>query len=37
MATSITLWSAIEHEYAERIEEKAAEPEEYPEEQTWSA
>jgi len=27
----------IEHEYAERIEEEAAEPEESPEEETWSA
>ena len=33
----ITLWSVIEHEYAERIEEEAAEPEESPEEETWSA
>jgi hypothetical protein len=32
-----TLWSAIEHEYAERMREEAAEPEEYPEEETWSA
>jgi len=29
-----TLWSAIDHEYAQRIEEEAAEPEEYPEEET---
>jgi hypothetical protein len=29
-----TLWSAIEHEYAERMQEEAAEPEEYPEEET---
>jgi hypothetical protein len=29
-----TLWSAIDHEYAGRIEEEAAEPEEYPEEET---
>jgi hypothetical protein len=31
------LWSATEHDYAEQTEEEAAEPEEYPEEETWSA
>ena len=31
------LWSATEHDYAEQSEEEAAEPEEYPEEETWSA
>jgi hypothetical protein len=29
-----TLWSAIDHEYAERMEEEAAEPEEFPEDET---
>ena len=29
-----TLRSAIDHEYAEQTEEEAAEPEEYPEEET---
>ena len=29
-----TLWSTIEHEYAEGMQEEAAEPEEYPEEET---
>jgi len=29
-----TLWSRIEHEYAEGMQEEAAEPEEYPEEET---
>jgi hypothetical protein len=29
-----TLWSAIEHEYAERMQEEAPNPEEYPEEET---
>jgi hypothetical protein len=32
-----TRWSAIEHEYAARIKEEATEPEEYLEEETWSA
>jgi hypothetical protein len=31
------LWSATGHDYAEQTEEEAAEPEEYPEEETWSA
>jgi hypothetical protein len=29
-----TLWYAVDHEYAERIQEEAAEPEEYSEEET---
>jgi hypothetical protein len=33
----ITLWSAVDHDYVERIEEEGAEYEEYPEEETWSA
>ena len=32
-----TLWSAADHNYAEQTEEEAAEPEEYPEEETWRA
>ena len=33
----ITLWSAIDCEYTQLTQEEAAEPEEYPEEETWSA
>jgi hypothetical protein len=31
------LWSAIDCEYTQLTEEEVAEPEEYPEEETWSA
>jgi hypothetical protein len=31
------LWSATDRDYAEQAEEETAEPEEYPEEETWSA
>ena len=32
-----TVWFAGGHEYVEPMEKEAAEPEEYPEEETWSA